>query len=408
MKNANIDIDAIEKRFAQQPVVRDFSLQIAPGEFVSLLGPSGSGKTTLLMMIAGFEQPDRGRISIGSRDITFLAPNKRDVGMVFQRYALFPHMTVAQNLAFPLRMRGVRGRRAADRVEEMLSLVQLGGYEARLPGQLSGGQQQRVAVARALIAAPPVLLMDEPLSALDKKLRESMQVEIKRIQRQVGVTVVYVTHDQDEALTMSDRVAVMSEGRLVQAGSPEDLYLRPASAFVAGFVGRMNFLSGHYLGEEQGRAVVRLRSGALVRLAGGRVMTAGAPVELAIRPEHLTLSPSPLGSHSPYRPLAPSTPAEQLPACEALAAVVEAVTFTGPSRIVSVRLTGEAADGAMIDQGQGQDLSPDAAGAACADRIEIHQPAASPSTAPGPGDAVVVTTSADAFHLYPSGQGECR
>src|SRR5262249_10817126 len=193
------------------------------------------------MVLAGFEVPSSGRLQIADRDVTFVPPNKRDIGMVFQRYALFPHLTVAQNIAFPLRMRKMSKAGIKQNIARILQLIQLEGFEARLPSQLSGGQQQRVAVGRALVFNPSVLLMDEPLGVLDKKLREQMQIEIKQLQQSLGVTVIYVTHDQDEALTMSDRVAVINKGRLVQIGSPADLYLRPTDTFVADFVGKMNF-----------------------------------------------------------------------------------------------------------------------------------------------------------------------
>jgi mannopine transport system ATP-binding protein len=258
-----ISLRGLHKAYCALPVVRDVSFEIAAGEFVSLLGPSGSGKTTILMMIAGFETPNDGQIVIGERDITYLAPNRRNVGMVFQRYALFPHMSVAQNVAFPLKMRGVAKREIPERVARILDLVQLGAYAQRYPQQLSGGQQQRVAVARALVFEPPVLLMDEPLSALDKKLRESMQFEIKSLQQRLGVTVIYVTHDQEEAMTLSDRVAVIDRGELVQIGAPADLYQRPRTPFVADFIGRMNFLDGEYLGSDEARCGrARCRGGA--------------------------------------------------------------------------------------------------------------------------------------------------
>ncbi len=217
-----LSLVGLEKHFGSVRAVTSLSLEISAGEFVSLVGPSGSGKTTALNMIAGFEGPSAGKIVIGGRDVTHVAPNRRGIGMVFQKYALFPHLTVHQNIAFPLRMRGRSNKtRIATRVEEMLELVQLSSYGERYPQQLSGGQQQRVALARALAFEPPVLLMDEPLGALDKKLREAMQFEIKRLQERLGATVVYVTHDQDEALTMSDRVAVMAGGELMQFGPPD-------------------------------------------------------------------------------------------------------------------------------------------------------------------------------------------
>ncbi|WP_117194049.1 ABC transporter ATP-binding protein [Rhizobium terrae] len=293
MKGEPVIIEGVEKSFAETPVVRDVSITVKAGEFLSLLGPSGSGKTTLLMMIAGFETPNRGRISVGGRNITFEAPNKRDVGMVFQRYALFPHMTVAQNIAFPLRMRRVGRAQTRERVSAILNMVKLESFADRLPQQLSGGQQQRVAVARALVAEPPVLLMDEPLSALDKKLRESLQLEIKRIQKRLGVTVVYVTHDQEEALTMSDRVAVMADGQLMQVGAPVELYHRPANVFVAGFIGKMNFLHGEYLGQEGDEAIIRLSETAVMKCPLSTYpIVAGQSVTIAIRPEDLRVTAS--------------------------------------------------------------------------------------------------------------------
>ncbi|RVD68567.1 ATP-binding cassette domain-containing protein, partial [Mesorhizobium sp. M4A.F.Ca.ET.029.04.2.1] len=209
MKGEGVTVRRLAKRYGSVTAVEDVSVDVKPGEFLSLLGPSGSGKTTLLMMIAGFELPTAGLIEIGATDITHVAPNKRNVGMVFQKYALFPHMSVSANVAFPLRMRKMDRAQIKRRVSEALAMVQLDDYGSRMPSQLSGGQQQRVALARALVFEPPVLLMDEPLGALDKKLREQLQIEIKTLQQRLGVTVIYVTHDQEEALTMSDRIAVM-------------------------------------------------------------------------------------------------------------------------------------------------------------------------------------------------------
>jgi mannopine transport system ATP-binding protein len=326
-----INLIGIEKRFGEKAVVSDVSLSVKAGEFLSLLGPSGSGKTTLLMMIAGFEYPNSGQICVGSRDITYLAPNRRAVGMVFQKYALFPHMTVAQNIAFPLRMRSVATREISRRVSEMLALVQLDDFEGRYPHQLSGGQQQRVAVARALIAEPPVLLMDEPLSALDKKLREAMQIEIKRIQSRVGVTVVYVTHDQDEALTMSDRIAVMSEGRVVQVGSPLDLYQSPSTEFVAEFVGKMNFLKGEILGNEHGVCRVRVSEQAILSSSpkgdeNSSQTRPGCRVRAAIRPEDIVIMRRADGGRKDH---------------ESLGGTVEAVIFLGQAYLILVQLEGE-------------------------------------------------------------------
>lgn len=235
---------SIAKNYAGITAVRDVSLDVAAGEFVTLLGPSGSGKTTLLMMVAGFVQLDAGQILVGDQDLSLLPAHKRGLGVVFQSYLLFPHMNVEQNVAFPLSLRGLPKNETKLRVEEILTLVGLSGFERRLPRQLSGGQQQRVALARALVYRPSVMLMDEPLGALDKKLREQMQAEIKAIQRKLGITVLYVTHDQDEALFMSDRVVIMNGGRIEQLGTSEELYARPRSRFVAEFLGDANVLTG--------------------------------------------------------------------------------------------------------------------------------------------------------------------
>jgi putative spermidine/putrescine transport system ATP-binding protein len=226
------------------------SLDIAPGEFVSLLGPSGSGKTTLLGILGGFVQPSSGAVWVGERDITFAPPHKRDIGIVFQNYALFPHMNVGENVAFPLRARRQPKATWAKKVADALAMVELSGYESRGIGQLSGGQRQRVALARAMVFEPQLILMDEPLSALDKQLRETMQIELRRLHRKLGATIVYVTHDQREALTMSDRVAVLKNGRLVQIDTPERLYDRPCDAFVASFIGEATLLAVTRAGDD--------------------------------------------------------------------------------------------------------------------------------------------------------------
>ena len=295
MIGETLTLQSLSKRFGRTVAVEDVSFDIAPGEFVSVLGPSGSGKTTLLTMIAGFEAPSSGQISIGGRDITAAAPNRRNIGMVFQKYALFPHMTVHQNVAFPLRMRRFDRPAIKDRVRRILDLVQLVGFDDRYPNQLSGGQQQRVAVARALVCEPPVLLMDEPLGALDKNLREAMQLEIKRIQSKLGATVVYVTHDQDEAMTLSDRVAVMSGGTLVQLGSPVEIYHRPQSPFVAQFVGKMNFIDGECQRDEAGTCHIRISDSITVAASspssdGAGRLQQGQRVKLAVRPESLSFA----------------------------------------------------------------------------------------------------------------------
>lgn len=245
MTSAAIKLDKVTKRFDGKVLaVDEVTLDIAAGEFFSLLGPSGCGKTTSLRMIAGFEHPDSGRVQVGGRDITDLPVHRRDMGMVFQSYALFPHRTVAENVAFGLRMREVPKPEIARRVQAALSQVALTGMEDRKPGQLSGGQQQRVALARALVVEPPVLLCDEPLGALDRKLRQQMQFELKELQKRLGVTLVFVTHDQEEALAMSDRIAVMNKGKVEQVGAPTEIYERPRTRFVADFIGEINILEG--------------------------------------------------------------------------------------------------------------------------------------------------------------------
>ena len=265
--------------------VRDVSLDIYEGEFLTLLGPSGSGKTTTLMLIAGFEELTSGRILVRGRSVADLPPEKRDVGMVFQNYALFPHMSVFDNVAFPLRMRRVGRDEVARRVRETLGTVHLQGFERRLPRQLSGGQQQRVALARALVYRPSLLLMDEPLAALDKKLREQMQTELKGIQRDLGVTTLYVTHDQQEALALSDRIAIMRNGRLVQAGVPIDLYDRPADRFTAEFLGEANVLEGDITATREGVARVRVADRFEIIAEVRDDVAVGRRVGIMVRPE---------------------------------------------------------------------------------------------------------------------------
>jgi putative spermidine/putrescine transport system ATP-binding protein len=242
---ADVRLERVEKSFdGQTRVVDRVDLLVAPGEFFSLLGPSGCGKTTTLRMIAGFETPDEGRIVVGGEDVTDMPVHKRDMGMIFQSYALFPHRTVAENVAFGLRMRGLDKVAIKQRVTQALRQVALEGYEDRRPAQLSGGQQQRVALARAIVIRPRVLLCDEPLAALDRKLRQSMQFELKQLQQQLGVTLIFVTHDQEEAMTVSDRIAVMNAGRIEQIGSPNEIYNRPQTRFVSDFIGEINLFEG--------------------------------------------------------------------------------------------------------------------------------------------------------------------
>lgn len=282
---AQLRIDRITKRYGDVYAVRDVSLDVADGEFVVLLGPSGCGKTTTLRVVAGFAQPTSGTVRLGERDITHLPPWKRNAGLVFQSYALFPHLTVAGNVTFGLDMRGIGKAEAESRVNEALRLVRLERLGERLPRQLSGGQQQRVALARALVFRPDVLLLDEPLSNLDAKLRQEVRVEIRELQRKLGITTVMVTHDQEEALTMADRLVVMSEGALRQVGTQQDLYERPVDRFVAAFVGRSSFIEGTV--EAPGR----------FRSIGGLALICGAapagPATLALRPERVIVDTAP-------------------------------------------------------------------------------------------------------------------
>ncbi|MCT9930205.1 ABC transporter ATP-binding protein [Planotetraspora sp. A-T 1434] len=244
----SVDVRGVVKRYRDTLALDDVTLHVPGGEFVTLLGASGSGKSTLLGVIAGFTEPTSGSVAVDGRDITKVPPYRRGLGMVFQHYALFPHMTVWDNVAFPLRRRRVRGDELRTRVEQALEVVGLGALAKRLPAQLSGGQQQRVALARAIVFRPRVLLMDEPLSALDKRLREQLQLEMKRLHRELGITFVFVTHDQEEALTMSDRIALLRDGRIVQAGTPEELYERPSSRYTAEFLGESNLFPGRDAG----------------------------------------------------------------------------------------------------------------------------------------------------------------
>jgi len=286
-----IDVRLVDvtKRFGPDVAAVDrIDLEVTDGEFFSLLGPSGCGKTTTLRMIGGFEQPTSGLIELQGQDVTWLPPYKRNVNTVFQNYALFPHLTIFDNVAFGLRRRKVGTAEIRRRVAEMLELVELRGYDQRKPGQISGGQAQRVALARALINRPAVLLLDEPLGALDLKLRKQMQLELKRIQQEVGITFIYVTHDQDEAMTMSDRIAVMDHGRFEQSGRPEELYERPRTGFVAGFLGVSNLMTGRIDGTDGPYAIVHVDGATALRLLREGVAD-GAEVQLGVRPEKIRL-----------------------------------------------------------------------------------------------------------------------
>jgi spermidine/putrescine transport system ATP-binding protein len=280
-----VSLRDITKSYGDSVVVRDLNLDIAAGEFFSLLGPSGCGKTTTLRMIGGFVDPTHGEVSLHGKAVTDLPPNRRDVNTVFQSYALFDHLSIWENVAFGLRRRRVAKAEMTRRVGEMLELVQLTGRDKDKPSALSGGQRQRVALARALVNRPSVLLLDEPLAALDLKLRKAMQVELKRIQREVGITFVFVTHDQEEALTMSDRIAVMSGGKVHQCGTPEDIYERPATRCVAEFIGTANMMTGTYAG-----TAITLPGGVSVQTGPLRGCTVGDEVSIAVRPEKVWLS----------------------------------------------------------------------------------------------------------------------
>ena len=284
---ADVRLENVTKRFDDTVAVDDLTLEVERGRFFALLGPSGCGKTTTLRMIGGFEEPSAGRIFLGDRDVVGLPPYKRDVNTVFQSYALFPHLSVFENVAFGLRRTGVGGAELRRRVDEALDLVALGGFGGRTPKQLSGGQQQRVALARALINRPRVLLLDEPLGALDLKLRKQMQLELKLIQHEVGITFIHVTHDQEEAMTMADAIAVMNHGRIEQLGRPEELYERPRTAFVAGFLGISNLLPGTVDGD----GVIRLDAGGEVRVPTDLARGRAGHVAVGVRPEKIRLGP---------------------------------------------------------------------------------------------------------------------
>ena len=284
---SKIRFDRVGKSFGSSKIIDDLTLNIAPGEFVSLLGPSGSGKTTLLMMLAGFQAPSSGEIWIDRERVDYLPPHRRDIGVVFQNYALFPHMTVAANVAFPLEMRFVKKSEISARVGRALDMVQLRHMSDRKPSQLSGGEQQRVALARALVFEPSVVLMDEPLGALDKQLREQMQLDIRVLHQRLGLTIVFVTHDQSEALTMSNRIAVLNRGKIEQIGAPQEIYDFPATRFVAEFIGEANLLEGIVISYEGSRATIMLNGARTIFVNIQDKVTAGQKVVVSIRPERI-------------------------------------------------------------------------------------------------------------------------
>src|SRR5450432_2756958 len=289
---ADLEVRALNKRFADHAAVQDLTFSVARGSFFSILGPSGCGKTTLLRMIAGFIQPDSGEIAIGGRSMAAVVPNRRPVNMVFQHLALFPMMSVVQNVAFGLARRGVAKAERLRRAEAMLERVGLGGSGAKRTDELSGGQRQRVAIARSMVLEPTLLLLDEPLGALDMKLREHMKIELKQLQSAFGTTFVYITHDQSEALVLSDHVGVMNHGRFEQLGSPQELYYSPATAFVAGFVGANNRLPGKAVSVNGALVDVEVEGGWIVRARAHGAMSAGSMVEVFVRPEAATLARS--------------------------------------------------------------------------------------------------------------------
>jgi putative spermidine/putrescine transport system ATP-binding protein len=289
--SAFVEFIDVQKTYdGRHMVVKDLNLALERNEFLTMLGPSGSGKTTCLMMVAGFETPTHGDIVVDGQSLTRVPAHRRDIGMVFQNYALFPHMTVVENVAFPLEVRKIGKAEAAERVRRALAMVRLSGFDSRRPAQLSGGQQQRVALARAFVFEPKLVLMDEPLGALDKQLRENMQYEIKHLHEKLGVTVIYVTHDQGEALTMSDRVAVFDDGAIQQLATPADLYERPENAFVAGFIGESNRLQGR-LRDMDGRHCTVEVAGRAVRALAVKVAGPGSATTLSLRPERVLIDP---------------------------------------------------------------------------------------------------------------------
>jgi putative spermidine/putrescine transport system ATP-binding protein len=290
--SSDLRVEGLSKRYDSVVALAPTDIAVAKGEFLTLLGPSGSGKTTLLSLVAGLTMPDTGRVLINNADVTYAPPHERDIGVVFQNYALFPHLSVEENIGFPLRMRRVAAAEIKRRVADVLAMVNLAHTGNRLPRELSGGQQQRIALARCLVYRPSIILMDEPLGALDRKLRDRMQLEIKRIHRELGTTIVYVTHDQEEAMTMSDRICLMNGGRIEQLGAPSDLYFRPRTLFVADFVGESNLLAGVVAGVGEGVVTVTLEGGITATAAvGEQTFTAGQKAVVMVRPQNVTVEP---------------------------------------------------------------------------------------------------------------------
>jgi len=329
--SAFLSIRGIKKTYGAVTAVHDVNMDIAEGEFMTFLGPSGSGKSTTLYILAGFQDPSAGDILLNGKSLLGTPSHLRNIGMVFQRYTLFPHLSVAENVAFPLRVRKVGKDEIAERVNAALKLVRLDGFAKRMPAAMSGGQQQRVALARALIYHPPLLLMDEPLSALDKKLREEIQLEIRRIHQQTGVTILYVTHDQEEALRLSDRIALFNQGQIEQIGDGEALYANPATRFVADFIGDSNFIPADIMGVHDGKASLRLPGGAIVEnipAHGGEHPCSCNQADLLLRPERLSL----------FRQQAPGTLPVTVQDVTFLGTTVEVATQTESGLPLTVRL----------------------------------------------------------------------
>ena len=335
-----IELEDVSKSFGTVEAVRGISLEIADGEFLTLLGPSGCGKTTTMRIVAGFEEPDVGAIRLRGRDVVGVPPNKREVNMCFQHYALFPHMSVEQNIAYGLKLKGVPKPDRRRRIGEMLDVVRLTGFEGRKPSQLSGGQQQRVALARALVNRPAALLLDEPLGALDVKLRKQMQLELKRIQHELGTTFVYVTHDQEEALSMSDRIAVMNLGRIEQLGTPREVYRRPATPFVADFVGVLNAIEMRVDTIEELTATMVVATDERLAVAVPTGATVGRQLTVAVRPERIRVDPSPVAGAPTGSTLSGTV---DLVVYLGTITQVHVATTLGP-RVVSHRLSDDRAD----------------------------------------------------------------
>jgi spermidine/putrescine transport system ATP-binding protein len=350
----SVRLEALSKSYGAVPAVRGIDLDVAAGEFFSLLGPSGCGKTTTLRLVAGFEQPDGGQVLIDGQDVSAVPPERRPVNTVFQSYALFPFMSVRDNVAFGLRYAGASKQETRQRVDEALALVQMTAYAGRRPAQLSGGQQQRVALARALVLGPRVLLLDEPLGALDAKLRKALQVELKSLQEAVGITFVYVTHDQDEALTMSDRIAVMSGGLVVQVGTPAEVYERPATAYVADFLGAANVVPVEVVGPDGDRTAFRLAGQVLV--AGGPEHAPGA-ASLVVRPERLRL----VAADHAVAAATPSAGTQPVPDANVLPATVVRLVYRGAHADVVVEVGGGASFSVLVPADATSGLTPGAA-----------------------------------------------